>query len=84
MIAIAVSIMETVQVIICLFCQEKMARITGFFLLVWGKGEREDGIGERTARDYDEDTEKEDGKDTKLLLEWHAQSEDLGDGKDDD
>lgn len=89
--AIAVSIIETVQVIICLFCQAKIARITVFFELVssglsslsWGwKGSL--GREGRTACDDDEDTQEEDGHNTELLFERHADSEDLGDWETDD
>ena len=41
------------------------------------------GVG-RTAGNNNEETEEEDGKDAEFLLEWHADSDDLGDGKADD
>lgn len=39
---------------------------------------------ERTAGDNYEKPEKEDRKDAEFLLKWHADSDDLGDGKADD
>ena len=89
--AIAVSIIETVQVISCLFCQAKIARITVLFELVssglsslscgWKGSLGREG---RTACDDDEDTQEEDGHNTELLFERHADSEDLGDWETDD